>query len=521
MSSMLARRILGLDVGSHAAKAVELRQTLRGIEVVQLRHLPFDAPTPGVASELRDLVQLYDLPGDYVVVSLAGDRISTRRLEFPFRDRRKVGPAVPFEVEGHVPFPLDEYIVDWEIVGEQKSQTQVLATLAPRSEVALLLETLDEAGLSPRIVEAEGLVLSNLSSVFDLPGARLLVDVGHRKSTLCLCLEGRVIATRTVPVAGMALTRAVTRDRELGEIEAERAKIEEGVLGVRQNTASLEVLDRLAREILRTVGSLEALLPGGVAGLSSVHLLGGSGRLHRLDEFLSERMGVSVQRLASPKGEIGAALIAGGDPLLFAPALALALRGSSRATTRMNLRQGDLGPRIDYRQVGRELRLTLALGCAALLLAAASLGTRMTLDARRATAAEERAHGLVAVVLPDTPRTGSPLAAMQEAVRRAERRADTLGVYRGNLSALDILTEISRLVAANLDVVFEELSIERQVIQIKGHSPSFGSVDQLRTQLAQFAPFSEITVGDITADARRGGQNFSVRISLSDEPEAS
>jgi hypothetical protein len=145
----------------------------------------------------------------------------------------------------------------------------------------------------------------------------------------------------------------------------------------------------------------------------------------------------------------------------------------------------------------------------------------MTLDARRATAAEERAHGLVAGVLPDTAQTGSPLAAIQEAVRRAERRADTLGVYRGNLSALDILTEISRLVPANLDVVFEELSIERQVIQIKGHSPSFGSVDQLRTQLAQFAPFSEITVGDITADARRGGQSFSVRISLSDEPEAS
>jgi Tfp pilus assembly protein PilN len=187
----------------------------------------------------------------------------------------------------------------------------------------------------------------------------------------------------------------------------------------------------------------------------------------------------------------------------------------------MNLRQGDLGPRIDYRQVGREMRLTLALAGAALLLAVASLGARMALDARRATAAEERAHGLVALVLPDTPRTESPLAAMQEAVRGAERRADTLGVYRGNLSALDILTEISRLVPANLDVVFEELSIERQVIQIKGHSPSFGSVDQLRTGLAQFAPFSEITVGDITADARRGGQNFSVRISLSDEPEAS
>ena len=518
---MLARRILGLDVGSHAAKAVELRQTLRGIEVVQLRHLPFDAPTPGVASELRDLVQLYDLPGDYVVVSLAGDRISTRRLEFPFRDRRKVGPAVPFEVEGLVPFPLDEYIIDWEILAEQKGQTQVLATLAPRSEVALLLETLSEAGVSPRIVEAEGLVLSNLSPVFELPGARLLVDVGHRKSTLCLCLDGRVVATRTVPVAGTALTRAVARDRELGEIEAERAKIEEGVIGVRHNTASLEVLDRLAREILRTVGSLEALLPGGMAGLSSVHLLGGSGRLHRLDEFLTDRMGVGVQRLALPdrRDRRGAAR-------RRRPAAVRSRRGpgAARLVARDHAHESASGgPRPAHRLSPGRARDAPHAGAGGRGAAARRGLARHAHDPR--CAAGERGRGAGAPAgrrrAARRPARGNHSDAMQEAVRRAERRADTLGVYRGNLSALDILTEISRLVPANLDVVFEELSIERQVIQIKGHSPSFGSVDQLRTQLAQFAPFSEITVGDITADARRGGQNFSVRISLSDESEAS
>jgi Tfp pilus assembly protein PilN len=110
---------------------------------------------------------------------------------------------------------------------------------------------------------------------------------------------------------------------------------------------------------------------------------------------------------------------------------------------------------------------------------------------------------------------------MQQALRATERKADTLGVYRGNLSALDILTEISRRVPSNLDVVFEELSIDRQVIQIKGHSPSFGSVDRLRAELAKYPPFSQISVGDITSDSRRGGQNFSVRISLSEEGSGS
>jgi Tfp pilus assembly protein PilN len=106
------------------------------------------------------------------------------------------------------------------------------------------------------------------------------------------------------------------------------------------------------------------------------------------------------------------------------------------------------------------------------------------------------------------------MAAMRDAVGEAQGRADTLGVYRGNLSALDILTEISARIPPDLEVVFEELAIDGQVVQIKGHTPAFGSVDRLRAELARYEPFSSITVGDITSDARRGGQSFSMRISL-------
>ena len=127
---------------------------------------------------------------------------------------------------------------------------------------------------------------------------------------------------------------------------------------------------------------------------------------------------------------------------------------------------------------------------------------------------EREASGLYEQAFPGSAAPSNVLSAMQQAVGEAQDRADTLGVYRGNLSALDVLTEISARVPAGLEVVFEEVAIDRQVVQIKGHSPGFGSVDQLRAELAKFAPFSQITVGDITRDTRRGGQTFNMRISL-------
>ena len=187
----------------------------------------------------------------------------------------------------------------------------------------------------------------------------------------------------------------------------------------------------------------------------------------------------------------------------------------------MNFRQDELAHRIDLRKLGRELRWTAGLAALVLLLACGSEIASIALQSRRAEQVEERTSRLYQEVFPGKPVPRSILAAMKEAVRRSQQRADTLGIYRGNLSALQVLAEISSRVPADLDVIFEELSIDRQVIQIKGHSPSFGAVDRLRAELVKYAPFSEITPGETSTDARRGGRTFSLRISLSSGTEAS
>ncbi|MDX1649190.1 MAG: type II secretion system protein GspL [Myxococcota bacterium] len=510
----MARRILGLDVGSHAIKAVELRQTLRGLEVAQLRSLRLDGSTPSSAEELREFLRLHDLGTEHVVASLPGDRASVRRLRFPFKDRRKIGPAVPFEVEAQVPYELDDFVLDWQVVAEGAQSAEVAVALAPRSEVALLLETLDEAGAPPRVVEAEGLVLGHLAEVFQLPGTRLLADLGHRKTTLCLLEDGRPVAARTLPLGGLALTRALARERGLDEDEAERCKHEQDLLGAGGSRAAAEVVDRLAREIVRTVGSLEATPGAEGRRVERVDLLGGTAHLRGLDATLSRRLGLPAARLPLPSGDLGPDLLAGGDPALFAPAIALALRGSARARTRMNLRKDDLAPRLDLGRVRRELRVTGWLAAAAAILWMGSVGARWVVEQRRADVLEQRAEVLYREAFPDRRVPSNVTRAMQEAVEGVRRRADTLGVYGGSLSALDVLTEISARVPRDIDVVFEELAIDGQIVQIKGHSPSFGTVDRLRRELARDDTFSRITVGDITSDTRRGGQNFSLRIHL-------
>ncbi len=523
----MMKNVLGLDLGSHSFKAVELRQTLRGLEPVQLRLHPRAHSEPELPEALRRFIRLHHLPVEHVVCALAGDRLSSRRLDFPFRDRRKLAQAVPFEVEGEVPFAIEDILVDWEIVGGERTQATVATAIAQRKHIGALLAELSEANCDPRIVEAEGFVLANLATLFDLPGTRLLADVGHRKTTLCLLVDGRAVSTRTLPIGGRALTEAIARDRGWNAEEAERSKCEDGIFQLGFNSTSdgaLTVVDRIAREMVRTLEALEPVLGGSPESqVSQITLFGGTAKLAGIDEYLSERSGIPTGRLSLPPEEEGAALVAGGDPVLFAPAIALALRGTARATTRMNFRQGEFAYRTDLRQMfGRDMRTTAALAAGFVVLLGATAATSITVDSRRAQSLEQQVTQLYTDAFPSEPPPANPIAAMRNASLRARDRADFLGVYGGNRSALDLLAELSKRVPVDLEVKFEEVTIDRRVVRIKVSAKSFEATDRLIAQLAASEPFREAKIdGEVKASRKRDVKIFNVTIPLAVPGETS
>jgi hypothetical protein len=136
------------------------------------------------------------------------------------------------------------------------------------------------------------------------------------------------------------------------------------------------------------------------------------------------------------------------------------------------------------------------------------------LEARRASAIEEQSARLWTDVFPDKPIPGNLVVALRDEVSAAAERAEFLGVYAGNLSALDVLTEISRRVPPDLDVVFEELSIDKQMIRMRVQAKSFEAADRLGVELAKFTPFAQARIGAIETDKKTGTKRFNVTISL-------
>lgn len=521
MAGLFERSVLGLDVGRHGIKAVELTVSPRRVAAGQFRvHPRVDAAAP-LDEHLRRFLGMHHLPTEQVAVALPASRVSTRRLEFPFSDARRLAQAIPFEIEAETPFELEDILVDWNVLAADRQHGVVAASLTRRQHVADALESWRDAGIEPHVLEVEGLVLANLAPVFDLKGTHLIADIGHEKTTFCAVIDGHPALARSVPVAGRAMTEALASELGLSLEDAEQQKCEGQALGRAGGGSSpgIEaILDRLAREAIRTLEAAEARHgEGPVAREAVITLVGGSARLDGIDAFIARRTGLETNRLRMPADSPHADLAEGIDPVLFAPALALALRLSGEAVTRMNFRQGDFAPRQDFSALfGRELRATAVYAAIFLALLFGTQIASIVIENGRANRYRDAAAQLFAEAFPGrgTP-PASPASALRGELGAAQDRAEFLGLYSGDRSALALLAELSDAIPADLDVRVTEVNIDRNIIRLDVDASGYEAADRLTSVLSATSPFEGAEVaGSIKTDRKTGGVSFNVNIPL-------
>src|SRR5437667_1911253 len=150
----------------------------------------------------------------------------------------------------------------------------------------------------------------------------------------------------------------------------------------------------------------------------------------------------------------------------------------------------DLG----LRPSGTSLRRVAALAAVAVVLACLDLGLARYDLARRDVALVTAIERTAAEAMPGT-RLVAPRAQLEAAVGGAVRQRTRLG---GGTTVLEILREVSTRVPPSVSLDLDQLTIENERLDLRGHAASFDTVDALRRALAS-APF----LSDVTADETR------------------
>ena len=179
------KSIVGLDVeaGSIAATEVRVNGT---VEVVRHGVQPLE---PGIFHEgevtdpealgdaLKQLFAKYKFSRT-VRFGVANQRIAVRTLALPaIEDPGELANAIRFQAQDHIPMPLEQAVLDWEVIGHRTGengdrQVEVVVVAARRDMVGAVVTALRHAGLRPEGIDLSAFgMIRALATTSAQPGA--------------------------------------------------------------------------------------------------------------------------------------------------------------------------------------------------------------------------------------------------------------------------------------------------------------------------------------------------------------
>ena len=129
----------------------------------------------GLSAELKDFFSAEALPRS-VSLGVANQQIVVRHLEMPrIADEKDRDAAVRFQTAEAVAMPLEEAVVDYQVVGEDKggdgtARQRILVVAARKTMVERLVEAVHGAGLKPTAIDLNAFALIRTLAA-EAPGA--------------------------------------------------------------------------------------------------------------------------------------------------------------------------------------------------------------------------------------------------------------------------------------------------------------------------------------------------------------
>ena len=344
------KQLVGLSIGSSELAAAVVVNNGSPKLLKAARHtLPPDVVAGGevrdseaLANEIAAFFSAADLPRKNVRLGIGSSRTGVRVFERPtVDDPRQLVNAIRFRAYETLPIPIEEAMLDYQLVENTTAPDRVLLAVAYRDLVDRFAATCALARIELAGIDIEAFALLRAVGGEPLPdgeraeAARVAVSIGHDRTTVAVS-DGHVCEfTRVLDWGGARVTGAIERALEVDADEADRVKRSLDI----SSSASVDPSDDRATKAVeaarREVHGLARELASSLhfyqdqpdsLGFAEIAITGGGAHLQGLAEQLEELIGISV-RVADPFARVGSGhgISSGGQDGSLAVAIGLGI----------------------------------------------------------------------------------------------------------------------------------------------------------------------------------------------------
>jgi type IV pilus assembly protein PilM len=335
-----SKSLVGLDIGSSAIKAVELKQAGQGYKVsaIGVEAIPPDSIVDGaiidsaaVADAIRRLFSTRPFKAKDVAAALSGNSVIVKKITLPVMGEQELAESIYWEAEQYIPFDIQDVNLDYQILDSSGGQgtMEVLLVAAKKDKIADYTSVITQTGRAPIIVDVDAFALQNAYEVnygLDAGSVVVLLNAGASAININILSGGQSVFTRDISMGGNAFTEAVQKELNLAYDAAEELK-----RGPNGDAAAYEearpvlraVTDNLLLEIEKTFDFFKATASSD--HIDRIVLSGGASKVEGFADALRERFHTTVE-LFDPFRQVAFdAAKLGVSPAEMAPLSAVAL----------------------------------------------------------------------------------------------------------------------------------------------------------------------------------------------------
>jgi type IV pilus assembly protein PilM len=313
------RRLITLNIGSQTIGLAEFR-VLHGRLILlnfRFRETPLDPATGQrldahvalheTALVLREMMHEMHIHRADVNYAVSAQSVFARFVKLPALDAEKIDKIIAFEAQQNVPFPMDQVVWDYQLVGGgMGEQIQVVIVAIKRDLLDEINNAVEETGLRTRILGMASMGLYNAFcyNYTDLQGCSLLVDIGARTTNVLFIESGRIFS-RSLPLGGSAITAAIAKEFSESFAAAETRKNRDAFVALggaaepadpnigRLSKIARSTMTRLHAELMRSVTHYRAQQQGDRP--ARIFLCGGGAGMPNMREFFHEKFKLPVE----------------------------------------------------------------------------------------------------------------------------------------------------------------------------------------------------------------------------------
>ena len=307
-----SKAVVGLDIGSSAVKAVELKAAGKGYKVAAFgtEPIPPDSIVDGaiidgsaVSDAIRRLFENKAFKTKEVAASLSGNAVIVKKINLPVMTEAELAESIYWEAEQYIPFDIQDVNLDYQILdggtgSDSKGTMDVLLVAAKKEKIADYTGVIAQAGRTPVVVDVDAFALQNAYEAnygIDPNAIVVLLNAGASAININIVSGEQSLFTRDISMGGNAYTEAVQKELNVPFDQAERLKKRQPVDGMTFQDAQ-PVLHAMTENVLLEVQKTFDFFKATAVSdrIDRIVLSGGASGVDGFAVALQERFGSTV-----------------------------------------------------------------------------------------------------------------------------------------------------------------------------------------------------------------------------------